>query len=144
MRPRITAIALTLTPAAAVAVGCAARESAAAAAAPDGGPSNTVVAEGALQGTLYDPARKFVQKYCSGCHGKDGQDPKQKVAYPAFHVDTYEDWAASRTILLAVLDKWNPDGDVMPPPDAIEPPDGDRRTLLDWIRRDSPNTTDGK
>jgi uncharacterized membrane protein len=144
MRSRFTGMAPILTPALAIAVGCASRESPTAAAAPDGGSSNTAVADGPLKGTLYEPARQIVQKYCSGCHWKDGQDPRQKVAYPAFHVDTYEDWATSGTILLAVLDKWHPDGDVMPPPDAIEPPDDDRRTLLDWIRRNSPNSSDGK
>jgi hypothetical protein len=144
MSLRFAAIARILAPMVVMAAGCGAHESATVAAAPDGGPSPTVVVEGALRGTLYEPARQFVQRYCWGCHGKDGQDPKQKVAYPAFHVDTYEDWAMSRTILLAVLDKWNPDGDVMPPPDAVAPSDGDRRAMLDWIRRNSPNSADGK
>jgi hypothetical protein len=85
-----------------------------------------------------------VQKYCAACHGKDGQDPKQKVAYPAFHVDTYDEWASSRTILLAVLDEWHPDGDVMPPPDALEPSRAERLMILDWIRRSSPNSPDGR
>jgi hypothetical protein len=106
----------------------------------DVGPEDT---DGPMLGTLYAPAQKFVASYCAGCHWKNGQDPKQKVAYPAFHVDTYEDWATSRTILLAVLDKWNPDGDVMPPPDAVEPSDGERRSILDWIRRNAPNSVDG-
>jgi hypothetical protein len=124
-------------------VGCAARE-AAPETAQDAASSNTEIAEGALQGTLYEPGRQFVQKYCAGCHWKNGQDPKQEVAYPTFHVDTHAEWASSRTILLAVLDKWNPDGDIMPPPDATEPSDQDRRTILDWIRRNSPNTLDGR
>jgi uncharacterized membrane protein len=101
-------------------------------------------AEGALTGTRYEIGRRFASKYCVECHAKDGRDPKQKVAYPAFHADTYDDWVSSRTILLAVVDKWNPDGDVMPPPDALEPPDEERRLILDWIRRGSPNTSDGK
>jgi uncharacterized membrane protein len=99
--------------------------------------------QGALKGTNYAPARKFVQTYCSGCHWQDGQDPRQSVAYPAFHVDTYEDWVGGHTILLAVLDKWNPDGDLMPPAGAVQPPDDERRLILDWIRRNSPNTADG-
>jgi uncharacterized membrane protein len=122
--------------------GCAARETAAEAA--EGGAPSTVADQRALQGVRYEPGRRFVQKYCSGCHWKDGQDPKQRVAYPAFHVDTYDDWAASRTILLAVVDKWNPDGDIMPPLDAVEPPDDERRLILDWIRRNSPNTPEGR
>ena len=106
--------------------------------------SGATSGQGAMDGTLYGPGRQFAQTYCASCHWRDGQDPKQHVAYPAFHVDTYDDWASSRTILLAVLDKWNPDGDVMPPPDAIEPADEERRTILDWIRRNSPNTRDGE
>jgi hypothetical protein len=98
----------------------------------------------AMKGTLYAPGRKFGQSYCGGCHAEQGNDPKQKVAYPAFHVDSYEDWASGRTILLAVLDKWSPDGDVMPPPDAVEPPDAERRLILDWVRRGSPNTAEGQ
>lgn len=141
---RLAAIAWILAPTVVMAAGCGAHESAIAAAPPEGGSPNTAVAEGALKGTLYEPARQFVHRYCWGCHGKDGQDPKQKGAYPAFHVDTHEDWAMSRTILLAVLDKWNPDGEIMPPPDALEPSDDDRRTMLDWIRRNSPNSADGK
>jgi hypothetical protein len=122
--------------------GCSPREDASSAA--EGGSPGIAGVEAALQGARYEPGRRFAHKFCSGCHWKDGQDPKQRVAYPAFHVDTYEEWAASRTILLAVLDKWNPDGDIMPPLDAVEPPDDDRRLILDWIRRNSPNTTDGR
>jgi len=143
MALRFTAMASMVALVEALAAGCAARGSTAEASM-DAGSSNTSVAEGALKETLYEPGRRFVQTYCAQCHWRDGQDPKQKVAYPAFHVDTYDDWAASRTILLAVLDKWNPDGDVMPPLDAAEPPDDQRRTILDWIRRNSPNTRDGK
>jgi uncharacterized membrane protein len=110
----------------------------------DAGGPDTGVSEGALRGAVYEPGRKFVRSYCACCHGKDGTDSKQQIAYPAFQVDTYEEWATSRTILLAVLDKWNPDGDVMPPPDAREPPDGERRLVLDWIRRGSPNNAEGR
>ncbi|HMI82766.1 MAG TPA: cytochrome c [Polyangiaceae bacterium] len=96
-----------------------------------------------MKGVRYVSGRQFVQKYCAGCHSRDGQDPKRGVAYPAFRVDTYDDWLSSRTILSAVLDKWNPDGDVMPPPDAMEPSDEERRTILAWIGRNSPNRVDG-
>jgi hypothetical protein len=100
--------------------------------------------EPAMLGTLYEPGRAFGQMYCSPCHWKGGQHPKQSAAYPAFQVDTYELWATGRTIIPAVLDKWNPDGAVMPPPEAPGfPPDDERMLVLDWVRRGSPNTPDG-
>jgi len=127
-----------------VSEGCASPATQGAEGSPEGGAVTTAGSLEAMQGTLYAPGRRFGQVYCAPCHAKDGRDPKQAVAYPAFHVDTYEDWASSQTILLAVLDKWNPDGDVMPPPDAIEPSDEERRLILDWIRRGSPNAMDGR
>jgi hypothetical protein len=102
-----------------------------------------ITEEMAMAGTVYEPGRRFGRTYCSPCHAQGGLDPKRAVAYPAFHVDTYDDWAVSRTILLAVVDKWNPDGSVMPPPDAVEPPDAERKLILDWVRRGSPNTPSG-
>jgi len=109
----------------------------------DGGTGTAV--EGAMSGTLYEPGRRFAQTYCSPCHGEAGENPKRPVAHLAFQVDTYEEWAASRTILLAVLDKWMPDGVVMPPSYApAEPPDDERRAILDWVQRGSPNTPDGR
>jgi hypothetical protein len=100
--------------------------------------------EPAMLGTLYEPGRSFGQSYCSPCHWKGGRHAKQPVAYPAFQVDTYALWATGRTIIPAVLDKWNPDGAVMPPPEAPGfPPDDERMSILDWVRRGSPNTPDG-
>ncbi len=97
-----------------------------------------------MSGTLYDPGRRFVETYCSPCHWQAGENAKRPAAYQAFQVDTYEQWAMSRTILLAVLDKWMPDGVVMPPADApAAPPDDERRAILEWIRRGSPNTPSG-
>jgi hypothetical protein len=73
-----------------------------------------------------------------------GQHPKQASAYQTFQVDSYEQWSFSKTILLAVLDKWNPDGEVMPPPEAyLHPADDELRLILDWVRRGMPNTVDG-
>jgi hypothetical protein len=106
--------------------------------------NDAALVEPAMLGTLYEPGRTFGQTYCSPCHWKGGRHPKQSVAYPAFQVDTYVLWAAGRTIVPAVLDKWNPDGAVMPPPEAPGfPPDDERMSILDWVRRGSPNTLDG-
>jgi hypothetical protein len=104
----------------------------------------TGAAEPAMKGTVYEAGRVFAQTYCSPCHWKGGQHPRRVAAYPAFQVDTYEQWATGRTIIPAVLDKWNPDGKVMPPPEAPEfPSDDDRRLILGWVRAGSPNTISG-
>jgi hypothetical protein len=109
-----------------------------------GAKADAPAAEPAMKGTLYEPGRTFVQTYCSPCHWSGGRHAKQAIAYPAFQVDTYDAWATGGTIVPAVLDKWNPDGTVMPPADApAEPPDDERRLILDWVRRGSPNTPDG-
>lgn len=110
----------------------------------DDGGADGAQEDASMVGTLYEPGRKFGQTYCSPCHSKGGQHPKQSVAYPGYQVDTYETFSFSKTILLAVLDKWNPDGPVMPPPEAyVDPPDDERRLMLDWVRRGMPNTVDG-
>jgi hypothetical protein len=109
-----------------------------------GGSPDAAGVEPAMKGTLYDAGRTFAQTYCSPCHWKGGQHAKQPVAYPAFQVDTYDEWATGQTIITAVLDKWNPDGTVMPPPEAPkDPPDDERKTILDWVQRGSPNTPSG-
>jgi hypothetical protein len=113
------------------------------ASAGSGGSPGTSVAL-AMDGTVYPAGRVFGQTYCSPCHWKGGQHPKQAVAYPAFQVDTYAQWSTGGTIIPAVLDKWKPDGVVMPPPEAPAfPPDDQRMLILDWVRRGSPNTPDG-
>jgi hypothetical protein len=115
---------------------------------PPGGTGGSMDAsdpEPAMKGTIYDAGRVFGQTYCSPCHWKGGTHAKQPVAYVAFQVDTYEQWATGGTIIPAVLDKWMPDGTVMPPPEAPAfPPDDERMAILDWVRRGSPNTANGQ
>jgi hypothetical protein len=109
-----------------------------------GGSADATGVEPAMKGTLYETGRVFGQMYCSPCHWKGGQHAKQPLAYPAFQVDTYDQWATGGTIVPAVLDKWNPDGTVMPPPEAPQdPPDDVRKSILDWVRQGSPNTPSG-
>src|SRR6266567_3545489 len=106
-----------------------------------GGAADSPIPDPAMKGTVYERGRTFVQTYCSPCHWSGGRHAKKAVAYPAFQVDTYEQWMTGRTIVPAVLDKWNPDGTVMPPPEApADPPDDERMLILDWVRRGSPNT----
>ncbi len=125
------------------ALACAAKGSSTGASAGGAAP-DTSGPEPAMKGTIYEEGRVFVQTYCSPCHWIGGKHAKQPVAYPAFQVDTYDQWATGGTIIPAVLDKWHPDGTVMPPPEAPSfPPDDQRMLILDWVRRGSPNTPSG-
>ena len=102
-------------------------------------------APGPLAGTLYAPARRFVTRYCAGCHWEGGTDPKKKRALPQMRLDSYQSWSTHQSVLKGVIDRWHPDGKVMPPRDAkAQPPDAERRAVLEWLARGSPNTVDGK
>jgi hypothetical protein len=102
-------------------------------------------ADPAMRGTSYEPARTFAQTYCTPCHWSEGRHAKQPIAYAVFQVDTYDSWASGHAMVLTALDKWNPGSIVMPPADApASPPDDQRGLVLDWVRRGSPNTPDGR
>jgi hypothetical protein len=123
---------------------CAAKSPASSDTSGAGGAAVDSGIELAMKGTLYEAGRDFGRTYCSPCHWMGGTHAKQPVAYVAFQIDTYEEWATGGTIVPAVLDKWNPDGAVMPPPEAPAfPPDDLRMLILDWVRRGSPNTPTG-
>jgi cytochrome c5 len=99
----------------------------------------------ALSGARYLPGQRFVERHCASCHADHGRDRLRARAHRVFAVDRYAQWQSGGRILLAVLDKWHLDGKVMPPPQAAEQPsDDERRQILDWIRRGSPNTPDGR
>jgi uncharacterized membrane protein len=101
-------------------------------------------ASGALAGAQYGPARAFVAAWCGECHTQSGTNPKQARAYKAQRLDTYDQWRTHQSVLRGVIDKWHPDGKIMPPPGAKSPPDAERRAVLEWIDRGSPNTPEGK
>lgn len=99
----------------------------------------------ALEGCAYAPARAFAQKYCGSCHTSAGTHAQKKRAYAVLQLDTYEQWKADAKVVTAVLDKWHLDGKIMPPPKAqAQPTDAERRLVLDWLARGSPNTATGK
>lgn len=103
------------------------------------------VPPGPLAGTVYAPARRFVSMYCAGCHWEGGTNPKKKRALPQMRLDSYQSWSTHQSVLKGVIDRWHPDGKVMPPRDAkAQPPDAERRAILEWLARGSPNTVDGK
>src|SRR5436190_15476874 len=68
------------------------------------------------EGTLYELPRTFVQTYCSSCQWSAGRHAKQPIAYAVFQVDTYDLWVSGHSMVSTVLDKWNSDGILMPPP----------------------------
>ena len=99
----------------------------------------------AMTGTRYPAGKRFVERYCAGCHTEAGADPQKRRAYAVLQLDTYEQWKGSQKVLTAVLDRWHLDGRLMPPPTARpQPTDAERRAALDWLRRGSPNTPDGR
>ncbi|HKP98634.1 MAG TPA: hypothetical protein VJ385_23080 [Fibrobacteria bacterium] len=109
-----------------------------------------IVTEGALADVVYEPARRLVGRSCSDCHARGGNSATHADAWGhAIRLDTHEEWVDGRRVLLERLDPaaaaaQDPPVDVMPPPDFRYPlTDAERDTLLQWIRRDSPNTESG-
>jgi hypothetical protein len=98
-----------------------------------------------MTGTMYAEGRLFAQSYCGPCHASDGQHARRPIAIRSFKMDSYQDWQEAFGILRAVLDRWHPDGTVMPPSFApAQPSDAERRRVLAWVERGSPNTPDGR
>jgi uncharacterized membrane protein len=95
--------------------------------------------------TRYAAAETAIVTYCAGCHSREGSFPDHDRAYQVLQLDGYEDWHSQTTVIAAVLDKWHPDGNVMPPANApSQPTDAERAMLLDWTRRGAPDTPDGR
>lgn len=102
-------------------------------------------APSALAGARYEPARVLVQRHCGPCHTAAGRHERKRAAYPTFQADAIDQWQDNRAVLVGVLSLVNPDGKPMPPPDAPSQPSADeRRLLLEWTERGSPNTPDGR
>ena len=101
------------------------------------------VAARSLRGCHDAAAVAFVDRYCAACHTASGRDPKQRRAYAVLQLDRYEQWKASATVIVAVVDKWHLDGRIMPPPSAkAQPTDAERRAILAWLARGSPDGTE--
>jgi uncharacterized membrane protein len=101
--------------------------------------------EGPLAGARYAPAKAFVTRYCAECHTERGAHAKKKRALPQQRLDTYEQWRSHASVLRGVIDKWHPDGKTMPIKGATAMPrDDERRAMLEWLERGSPNTDDGR
>lgn len=98
-----------------------------------------------MQGCKYPAASAFVERYCSECHTATGGHALKKRAYAVLQLDTYDQWKSGTKVITAVLDKWHLDGRIMPPPKAsAQPTDAERKAILDWLARGSPNTATGR
>jgi uncharacterized membrane protein len=109
-----------------------------------------IITEGALTDVRYEPAQRLVSRTCADCHVRTGNNETQPDAWGhAIRLDTYQDWVDGRRVLLERLDpvtaaQQDPPADVMPQPDfKFQLTDAERDTLLQWIKRGSPNTESG-
>jgi mono/diheme cytochrome c family protein len=109
-----------------------------------------IVTSGAVQGLVYEPAAKIVNRYCADCHTVGGLNPEQPDAWNyAIRLDTYALWDSYPTYILEEhLDPVlaaQKSLTLMPPEHfPLQPTSGERQLLLDWLRRGSPNTVDGR
>ena len=111
---------------------------------------HVILTEGCLTDVRYAPARRIVGYYCSDCHAKAGTAESHKDAYGhALRLDTWQEWVDGKKYLLVRLDAAaaaaeEPPVDVMPQlAFPYQPTQAERDTLLQWIRRGSPNTVSG-
>jgi hypothetical protein len=113
-------------------------------------PPRPIVTEGALTDVAYEPARRLVSRSCADCHAKDGNNRDHVDAWGhAIRLDTYKQWVDGNRVLVERLDPdslaaQDPPVDPMPPAHFPYPlAASERDTLLEWMRRGSPNTADG-
>jgi mono/diheme cytochrome c family protein len=115
----------------------------------DSGPK-PIITEGALADVVYEPARRLVSRSCADCHAKDGNNETHGDAWGhAIRLDAYAEWVDGRRVLLERLDPatalaQDPPVDTMPSAGFLYPLTlSERDTLLQWIKRGSPNTESG-
>ena len=113
-------------------------------------PPKPIVTEGCLVDCAYEPARRLVSLYCADCHAEGGNDESHGDAWGnAIRLDTYAQWAKGSKHLLERLDPataaaQDPPVDPMPLTGfAHQPGQAERDTLLEWLKRGSPNTPSG-
>jgi uncharacterized membrane protein len=99
----------------------------------------------ALQGCRYAAARALVEKYCANCHSSHGTSRSQERAYRSFSVDTYAEWLAASREVPGRVDKDSLEGKIMPPPwSTMQPTLAERKLLIAWVKRGSPDTPGGE
>jgi hypothetical protein len=113
-------------------------------------PPKPIVTVGCIQDCAYEPARRLVSLYCADCHSEGGHNESHHDAWGnAIRLDTYAQWAKGSKHLLERLDPetaaaQDPPVDPMPSTGFLyQPTQAERDTLLDWLKRGSPNTPSG-
>jgi hypothetical protein len=98
-----------------------------------------------LAGCIYEHARDFAARYCSACHSSQATNRVSKSASKAFLLDTYAEWLSEAAQIPRRLDRDSLKGKIMPPLTfPQQPSDAERRLIVDWVKRGSPNTPDGR
>ena len=98
----------------------------------------------ALQGTEFKQGKILVGRFCADCHTAAGKNSDQARAWNILPLDTYGQWIKYAGLIRGRLAENHPGGNVMPPPKfPMQPTAAERKVLLDWIDRNSPNTSDG-
>ena len=99
----------------------------------------------ALEGCRYDSARAMVEAYCADCHSSHGRSPARERARRGLSVDTYADWIGASREVPGRVDMDSLQDKIMPPHRfPAQPSAAERKLLVDWVRRGSPNTANGR
>ncbi len=113
-------------------------------------PIGNIIQNGAMKGLLFDSASQIINHYCADCHTFGGLNREQQSAWTyALRLDTYQDWANVKPEILA--ERLDPAIAILKflevmPPDRFpfQPTNSERQILLEWLKRSSPNTKDGR
>jgi hypothetical protein len=90
-------------------------------------------------------AREFTGRYCVDCHASWGGHGLRDKAVLNLKMDPYRDWTDADGAVPGVLDKDSLEAPVMPPPSfPRQPTDAERRIMVEWVKRGSPDTDSGK
>jgi len=101
-----------------------------------------------LMGYRWPEAENFVRKYCSDCHAPGGRHPQSVQAMLYLMLDTYDQWHKREEKIKGRIDTAaDPLSINVMPPDTLplekKPTVEERRRMMEWIDRFSPNTPDG-
>ena len=99
----------------------------------------------ALADCRFPAARAFANTYCADCHTRGGTHMAQPKAIRKLAMDTYAEWLAGSRDIPGRLNLDSLEGKAMPPSRfSRQPTAEERRMIIDWVRRGSPNTEDGR